>query len=137
MRVTIAQLNPFIGDVDGNLEKIVTTLSQSRKDSPDLVIFPELFLTGYPPRDLLERPWFIKKIEKAIEELIRISQEYPQTGILFGAPQPTRKKTGKGLSNTALFIFKGKILDRQHKSLLPTYDVFDETQYSNHQPKFM
>ncbi len=129
MRVTIAQLNPFIGDVDGNLEKIVTTLSQSRKDSPDLVIFPELFLTGYPPRDLLERPWFIKKIEKAIEELIRISQEYPQTGILFGAPQPTRKKTGKGLSNTALFIFKGKILDRQHKSLLPTYDVFDETRY--------
>jgi NAD+ synthase (glutamine-hydrolysing) len=134
MRVTIAQLNPFIGDVNGNLEKIVSTLSQSKKDLPDLVIFPELFITGYPPRDLLEKSWFIKKIEKAIEKLLRISQEYPETGILFGAPQVTKKKTGKGLSNTALFVFQGKILDRQHKSLLPTYDVFDETRYFDPAP---
>jgi predicted amidohydrolase len=55
MRITIAQLNPVIGDVNGNLKKIVTTLAQSKKDSPDLVIFPELFLSGYPPRDLLEK----------------------------------------------------------------------------------
>ena len=52
MRLTIAQLNPVIGDVNGNVEKIVTTLSQTKNDLPDLVIFPELFLTGYPPRDL-------------------------------------------------------------------------------------
>ena len=129
MKITIAQLNPFIGEINGNLEKIITTLSQTKKDTPDLVIFPELFLTGYPPRDLLERPGFIQKIEKAIEELIRISKEYPQTGILFGAPQPINKKIGKGLTNTALLVYQGKILDKQHKSLLPTYDVFDETRY--------
>ncbi len=129
MRVTIAQLNPFIGEINGNLEKIIKTLSQTKKDKPDLIIFPELFLTGYPPRDLLERTWFIQKIENAIKELTKISREYPQTGILFGAPQPTKKKTGKSLYNTALFVFKGKIIDKQHKSLLPTYDVFDETRY--------
>ena len=114
MKITIAQLNPFIGEINGNLEKIITTLSQTKKDTPDLVIFPELFLTGYPPRDLLERPGFIQKIEKAIEELIRISKEYPQTGILFGAPQPINKKIGKGLTNTALLVYQGKILDKQH-----------------------
>jgi len=75
-----------------------------------------------------------KKIEKVIRELVGISQEYPQTGILFGAPQLTGKKTGKGLFNTALFVFQGKILDRQHKSLLPSYDVFDETRYFDPAP---
>ena len=62
MKLTLAQLNPTIGDIQGNLAKIEKTLSQCSKDSPDLVIFPELFLVGYPPRDLLERssiipPW--------------------------------------------------------------------------------
>jgi NAD+ synthase (glutamine-hydrolysing) len=129
MRVTIAQLNPLIGDVNGNLEKIISTLSESKKDLPDIVIFPELFLSGYPPRDLLEKSWFIQKIEKNIKKLLSISKEYPETGIIFGAPLRIKKKTGKGLFNTAVFVFQGKILDKQYKSLLPTYDVFDETRY--------
>jgi NAD+ synthase (glutamine-hydrolysing) len=129
MRVTIAQLNPLIGDVNGNLEKIISTLSESKKDLPDIVIFPELFLSGYPPRDLLEKSWFIQKIEKNIKTLLSISNEYPETGIIFGAPLRIKKKTGKGLFNTAVFVFQGKILDKQYKSLLPTYDVFDETRY--------
>lgn len=129
MRVTIAQLNPLIGDVNGNLEKIISTLSKSKKDLPDIVIFPELFLSGYPPRDLLEKSWFIQKIEKNIKTLLSISKEYPETGIIFGAPLRIKKKTGKGLFNTAVFVFQGKILDKQYKSLLPTYDVFDETRY--------
>lgn len=129
MRVTIAQLNPLIGDVNGNLEKIISTLSESKKELPDIVIFPELFLSGYPPRDLLEKSWFIQKIEKNIKTLLSISKEYPETGIIFGAPLRIKKKTGKGLFNTAVFVFQGKILDKQYKSLLPTYDVFDETRY--------
>ncbi len=129
MRVTIAQLNPLIGDVNGNLEKIISTLSESKKDLPDIVIFSELFLSGYPPRDLLEKSWFIQKIEKNIKTLLSISKEYPETGIIFGAPLRIKKKTGKGLFNTAVFVFQGEILDKQYKSLLPTYDVFDETRY--------
>ena len=95
MIVTIAQLNPIIGDIKGNFNKIVDTLSQCKHDSPDLVIFPELFIVGYPPRDLLERKWFIKNTQQSIQKLISISAEYPQTGILVGAPQPTKKQTGR------------------------------------------
>jgi NAD+ synthase (glutamine-hydrolysing) len=129
MKITIAQLNPVVGDMPGNLKKIVNTLYLCGKDSTDLVVFPELVITGYPPRDLLERPWFIDRSRKAIEELIGISKEYPQIGIIIGAPLPTEKDTGRGLHNSALLIHRGKILLSQHKSLLPTYDVFDEARY--------
>ena len=103
MKVSIAQLNPVVGDVKGNLEKIQNTLSQCDKDSPDIVIFPELFIVGYPPRDLLERPWFIRNTQKAVNELINISREYPQTGILVGVPQPTKKMAIKKI-NIIFFI---------------------------------
>jgi len=135
MKVTIAQMNPVIGDIDGNLAKIVNTLSQCSTNSPDLLIFPELFLAGYPPRDLLERSWFTKKIQEAIHELMKISMKYPQIGILFGAPLPTGKNFGKGLYNSALLIYQGQTLLSQHKSLLPTYDVFDEARYFDPAPE--
>jgi NAD+ synthase (glutamine-hydrolysing) len=127
--VTVAQLNPVIGDVKGNLQKVINTLSQCYKDSPDLVIFPELFIVGYPPRDLLERSWFVDKVQYAIKKLTTISIDYPGMGILVGAPQPTKKKAGRGLFNSAILIYQGALLMSQHKSLLPTYDVFDETRY--------
>jgi NAD+ synthase (glutamine-hydrolysing) len=129
MKITLAQLNPTVGDIRGNLAKVTQTLSQSSKDSPDLVVFPELFLVGYPPRDLLERPSFIARTEEAIRELLEVSQKYPQTGIIVGAPQPGQLSTGKGLHNSALLIYQGQLLFTQHKSLLPTYDVFDEPRY--------
>jgi NAD+ synthase (glutamine-hydrolysing) len=129
MKITIAQLNPIIGDIKGNLKKITDVLSKSKLDTSDLVIFPELFVVGYPPRDLLERSWFIKNIQNAILEITRISQGYPQIGILLGSPLPNTKKTGRGLNNSALLISKGKILIKQNKTLLPTYDVFDEARY--------
>lgn len=135
MKITIAQLNPLIGDIDGNLAKIMKTLNQSTKDSSDLLIFPELFLVGYPPRDLLERKWFIKKAHRALNELAKISIGYPQTGILLGAPLSTGKNTGRGLFNSALLIYQGQILAKQHKSLLPTYDVFDEERYFDPAPE--
>ncbi len=129
MKVTLAQLNPIVGDVQGNLAKAVQTLSACRKDAPDLVIFPELFLVGYPPRDLLERPSFIDRTQGAIEELLSVSKQYPQTGVIVGAPQPSQQPFGKGLHNSALLLYQGKLLFTQHKSLLPTYDVFDEPRY--------
>ena len=129
MKITLAQLNPTVGDIRGNLAKVTQTLSQSSKDSPDLVVFPELFLVGYPPRDLLERPSFVARTEEAIRELLEVSQKYPQTGIIVGAPQLGLLSTGKGLHNSALLIHQGQLLFTQHKSLLPTYDVFDEPRY--------
>ena len=129
MKVTLAQLNPVIGDIDGNLKMLFDTLKKTETEKTDLVVFPELFLCGYPPQDLLERRWFIKKIEQAIEEVVKISSYYFDTGIIFGVPTFSYKDTGRGLYNSAVFVYRGLINHIQHKSLLPTYDVFDEARY--------
>ncbi len=133
MRITIAQLNPTVGDTQGNLTKIVNTLSQFSKQS-DLIVFPELFLVGYPPRDLLEKNQFIEEAQMAVQKLIHVSTQYAQTGILLGVPTPTGNKVGKSLYNSALLVHNGKLLFKQNKSLLPTYDVFDETRYFEQAP---
>lgn len=129
MKITLAQLNPVIGDIDGNLAKALDALSLSCRDQSDLIVFPELFLVGYPPRDLLERPRFIERAQEAVDKLKQVSKNYPGMGIIVGSPLPTGKDTGPGLYNSALFIFQGELLFSQHKSLLPTYDVFDEARY--------
>jgi NAD+ synthase (glutamine-hydrolysing) len=129
MKVTMAQLDPIVGDIDGNKSKIIKTISQVGEGGSDLVIFPELFLSGYPPKDLLERPWFIEKSQRAVQELRQVSERYPNIGLLFGAPRPTGREVGKPLHNSALLIQQGRILIEQPKSLLPTYDVFDERRY--------
>ncbi len=129
MRLTLAQLNPTIGAFKQNLKKIEDTLYKTREESSDLVIFPELFITGYPPRDLLEKKWFIKNTKKSITNITKLSINYHDIGILIGAPYPNNRKIGRGLYNSALLIFNGKIIANQNKSLLPTYDVFDESRY--------
>jgi len=129
MKITMAQLNPAIGDFAGNLAKIEQTLQATAGSAPDLVVFPELFLTGYPPRDLLERNWFVKQTQDAIDKVCENSKAYPETGILIGAPLLTGLSVGKGLYNAALLIYRGEVLFQQSKSLLPTYDVFDESRY--------
>lgn len=128
MKVTIAQLNPTVGDVEGNLQRIIEILAEFNGKT-DLLIFPELYIVGYPPQDLLERPWFIKKVDQAIDRLAEESYRYPETGILIGAPLPTGRESGKGLANTAVLIYHGDKVFTQAKSLLPTYDVFDEARY--------
>lgn len=129
MKVTLAQLNPKVGDIEGNLAKARTAIAQTIPDSPDLVVFPELFLTGYPPHDLLERSWFIKRQQDALAVLAKDSASYPETGIVIGAATPSRRQPGRGLYNSAVLIYQGQIVFQQHKSLLPTYDVFDEARY--------
>jgi NAD+ synthase (glutamine-hydrolysing) len=131
----MAQLNPTIGDFEGNLAKMEHTLATTAGEAPDLVVFPELFLTGYPPRDLLERAWFIEQAQNAVGRVCDLSQRYPGTGILVGTPMPTGRAVGKGLYNSALLICEGEVLFQQNKSLLPTYDVFDELRYFDPAPE--
>lgn len=128
MKVTIAQLNPIVGDIAGNQIKITETLTLYSRET-DIIVFPELFLVGYPPQDLLEKPWFIDQVSRAIEAIVAHSVKYPQAGIIFGAPVPTGNNSGKGLYNAAVLVHNGQILLKQPKSLLPTYDVFDEARH--------
>jgi NAD+ synthase (glutamine-hydrolysing) len=128
MKVVIAQLNPIVGDVAGNQIKITETLTQYSRET-DLIVFPELFLVGYPPQDLLEKTWFIGQVSQAIDAIAAYSTQYPQTGIIFGAPVPAGNNSGKGLYNAAVFVHNGQVLLKQPKSLLPTYDVFDEARH--------
>ncbi len=134
MKITLAQLNPTIGDYAGNLAKIEHTLTAHAAEAPDLVVFPELFLSGYPPRDLLERAWFVRQAQEAVEGLLTLSRHYPRTAVLVGVPLPTGRPNGKGLYNAALLIQDGRVRFQQNKSLLPTYDVFDEARYFDAAP---
>jgi NAD+ synthase (glutamine-hydrolysing) len=129
MKITIAQLNPIVGDLGGNLARLKEALARAVSDRADLIVFPELFITGYPPRDLLNRASFIKKIGQAVNDIKSISNEFSEIGILFGAPAKTNMESGRGLYNAAFLIQGGKLLQIQQKSLLPTYDVFDEARY--------
>jgi len=128
MKVTLAQLNPIVGDVTGNLRKVLDTL-KAMGTTTDLLVFSELFLVGYPPRDLLEKPALLEQVQDAVQELVKASRAYPEVGLLLGAPWPTGLKTGKGLNNAALLIHRGQLAFTQPKSLLPTYDVFDESRH--------
>jgi NAD+ synthase (glutamine-hydrolysing) len=128
VKITLAQLNPIVGDVQGNLGKAWETIAKHGKET-DLIIFPELFLSGYPPRDLLERPGFVYSLGQAVKKLLDVSKKYPDCGIIIGSAVRTEKRLGNGLYNSAIFIHNGKVLLKQNKSLLPTYDVFDEARY--------
>jgi NAD+ synthase (glutamine-hydrolysing) len=129
MRVTIAQVNPIVGDIAGNRDRVAGVCQRCATDKPDLIIFPELYLSGYPPKDLLEREWFIAGVQRAIGELRLLSAQHPETGIILGAPLPTRARNGKGLHNAAILLYRGEQVATVRKALLPTYDVFDEARY--------
>ncbi len=128
MKITLAQINPTIGDIEGNLSRIID-ICRRYGSSGDLIAFPELCLTGYPPRDLLDRAYFIKKVESAIGRLIEFSKTIGDVGVLIGAPLPSGSAKGRGLFNCAILIGSGGVIHMQAKSLLPTYDVFDESRY--------
>lgn len=135
MKITLAQLNPIVGDIPGNLKKVREVLSDCQKETTDLLVFPELFLVGYPPKDLLKKSNFIVTVEKAVTQLVELSGQFPETGILIGTPLRSPYTTGMGLYNGALLIYQGNIILSQKKSLLPTYDVFDEARYFDPAPE--
>ncbi|MDH3215815.1 MAG: NAD+ synthase [Candidatus Krumholzibacteria bacterium] len=129
MRITMAQLNPVVGSIDENVSAIVRTLDKAARDKADLVVFSELIITGYPPKDLLERPAFIDQAEAGLHTIERASQNYSGMGIVLGCPVRTGLQDGKPLYNSAILISEGRVLFKQPKMLLPTYDVFDEARY--------
>jgi NAD+ synthase (glutamine-hydrolysing) len=125
MRIALGQINPTVGDLPGNLALMVRFAKDAVARNADLIVFPELSVTGYPPRDLVEKPGFIARSEKAVEQLAEATSNLPIT-IIAGYVGRSRQSTGKQATNSAAVIRSGKVLMRQTKILLPTYDVFDE-----------
>ncbi|MBI4585633.1 MAG: NAD+ synthase [Planctomycetes bacterium] len=128
MKIALAQINTTVGDFPGNLQKIRHALEQARAAGVELVVLPEQAVPGYPAEDLLEREDFIADAEKTFEQIVR-STEGLKAGVVVGTLTRNGLKTGKPVYNSAAFIHDGKVLGVQHKTLLPTYDVFDEGRY--------
>jgi NAD+ synthase (glutamine-hydrolysing) len=126
MRVFAAQINPTIGDVEGNLSKVLDALSRARTAKADVVLFPELTLSGYPPEDLLLDPSFIDAIQATLD---RIAPATQGMFVAVGLPRPNPTGTEKPLYNSAAIFADGALLGFKNKTLLPTYDVFDERRY--------
>ena len=123
MKIALAQLNYRIGDFDGNVQKITGAIEEARKEGASLVVFSEMAVTGYYPHDLLEKKEFILRAEEAMHE---IAGHCTEIAALVGGPAINEGKKGKKLFNAAWFLAGGEVRERFYKSLLPTYDVFDE-----------
>ena len=126
MKIALCQINPVIGDIEGNKFKIQEGYERGVKDEVDLVIFPELSLCGYPPLDLVEKQEFRKVVADAADELASLTGN---VGLLFGSVTEELDDVGTGLYNSAILGYDGKVQFMQHKTLLPNYDVFDEVRY--------
>ena len=127
MKIALAQLNYHIGDFKGNLARITRAVSEAGEMGADLVVLSELSICGYPPLDLLERKEFIDACLLHIEKLaVAIN---PGTGVLVGSPEPNPGREGKMLYNSVFFLHGGEVRQVFRKSLLPTYDIFDEYRY--------
>lgn len=126
MKIAIAQLNYHIGNFEFNREKIIDSIERAKEEKADLVIFAELSISGYPPRDFLEFDDFINKCSKEIEE---IAKHCIGIAAVLGSPSLNPNKKGKRLYNSAYFLADGKVQNRVDKTLLPTYDIFDEYRY--------
>lgn len=127
MKIAICQFNPIIGDIQGNKRKIIEGYKKGIQNKVDLVVFPELFLCGYPPLDLVEKKEFRNALQKAVEE---IAYQTNDVGLIFGSiTEDEEDNIGTNVYNSAIFCFDGKIKFVQNKTLIPNYDVFDEVRY--------
>ncbi len=126
MKIALAQLNFHIGNFDGNFKKMKSAVAKAKKKGADIICFPELAVTGYPPRDFLEFDDFIELSNQTIAKLTQLADGI---AIVVGAPTKNPVVEGKDLFNSAYFLADKKILHITHKALLPTYDIFDEYRY--------
>src|ERR1700722_10540532 len=128
MRIALAQLNPTVGDLAGNVDRMTRASRDAAARGAEAVVFPELSLTGYPPRDLVEKPAFLAGCER---ELDRLTRETADLGlsVICGYVARSEAETGKRALNRAALIERGEVVFRQSKMLLPNYDVFDEARY--------
>ena len=123
MKIALGQINPTVGDFAGNAAKIVEFSHQAQANGAGLILFPELSVCGYPPRDLVERPSFLARNRESVE---RIAAQTQGISVICGLVTPADSETGKSAMNSAALLQDGKVAFVQSKMLLPTYDVFDE-----------
>ena len=123
MKIALGQINPTVGDFSGNAAKIIQFAQQARSAGAGLILFPELSVCGYPPRDLVERPSFVERNRTTAE---RIAAETKGIAVICGLVTPAEAGSGKTVMNSAALLRDGRIEFIQSKMLLPTYDVFDE-----------
>ncbi len=126
MKIALAQQNYHIGNFESNMEKIIAAVRQAETAGADLVVFSELCICGYPPRDFVEFEDFIRRCRLSVE---KIAAYTTKTGVIVGCPVRNPVKEGKDLFNAALLLHEGQVKAEVHKTLLPTYDVFDEYRY--------
>ena len=126
MRIALGQINPTVGDFEGNLALMVRAAHDAAGRGAQLLVFPELSITGYPPRDLVERPSFIARSEAAVQQLAERISGLPLS-IICGYAGRSPESAGKRAVNRGAIIAGGQVVMRQTKILLPNYDVFDET----------
>jgi NAD+ synthase (glutamine-hydrolysing) len=123
VKIALGQINPTIGDFSGNAAKIIEFSRRARADGAGLILFPELSVCGYPPRDLVERPSFVAHNRESVE---KIAEQTRGISVICGLVTPAESETGKSVMNSAALLQEGRIAFLQSKMLLPTYDVFDE-----------
>jgi NAD+ synthase/NAD+ synthase (glutamine-hydrolysing) len=123
VKIALGQINPIVGDFAGNSAKIIDYARRAKSQGAGLILFPELSICGYPPRDLVERASFVKHNQEAAEH---IAAETQGIAVICGLVTPAHAEAGKSVMNSAALLLDGKIKFVQSKMLLPTYDVFDE-----------
>ncbi len=131
MRIRIQQINTIVGDIQGNADAVLNALQKAEAEGADLLILQELVVCGYPPLDLLEREAFNRAVFHQNE---RIASATGETGLLFGTVVSNSEHPGRPLYNAAVLAHRGEIVDEIYKTLLPTYDVFDESRYFEPNP---
>jgi len=127
MIIALAQTNPVVGDIAGNCRQIGERIKRAKEMGAELVVFPELSVPGYPPQDLLRKAGFVQDNVCAVERLAEVTAGGPAA--LVGFVQPNPSAVGRTLWNATALLRNGRLDGRFHKSLLPTYDVFDELRY--------
>jgi NAD+ synthase/NAD+ synthase (glutamine-hydrolysing) len=123
VKIALGQINPTVGDFSGNAAKIIEFAHRAQAAGAGMILFPELSVCGYPPRDLVERPFFVSRNRETVE---RIAAETRGIAVICGLVTPADSDTGKSAMNSAALLMDGKVAFVQSKMLLPTYDVFDE-----------
>lgn len=126
MKIALGQINPTIGDFSGNSKKIIEFARKAQTAGASMIVFSELAICGYPPRDLLEKPAFVARMQQVVQE---VASAVPDIAIVTGFASPAAVETGKLVMNSAAVLRDGKVQFIQSKMLLPTYDVFDELRY--------
>jgi NAD+ synthase (glutamine-hydrolysing) len=128
MKIALGQINTTVGDLAGNVNRMVQVAHRAAASGAQVVVFPELSVTGYPPRDLVEKPTFVERSER---ELQRLAEETARLdlAVIAGYVGASDSRAGKRATNSAAAIQRGSVIFRQTKMLLPTYDVFDEARY--------